>query len=353
VTTSPGALQDVVAVDPRADPRWALLAAGPAGSLFASPPWISVLCEEYGFVPTARVLVDESGEPSAGFTWIRISDLRGERISSLPFSERVEPFVQDRETWSRLASDVLKSGVPFTMRCFEDSPVASHEGLDRIGEAAWHGTPLDAPLEEISAGFSPKARQMLRASERRGVRTRVCTDLAAVREFHRLHVGLRKQKYGLLAQSVTFFERLWEAFASENGVLTVLAEDDGVPVAGAMYFVWNDTLYYKFGASRPEHLRLRPNEAIAWAAMRWAKEHGIRLLDWGLSDLDQPGLLSFKRKWGGLERTIVTLRHSGAAVRSSEEFQDLLGELTELFTDDAVPSDVAARAGASLYRYFC
>jgi lipid II:glycine glycyltransferase (peptidoglycan interpeptide bridge formation enzyme) len=241
-----------------------------------------------------------------------------------------------------------------TLRCFDDHPAVTAPELTRVGEAAWHSTSLAPTLDDIMAGFTPEARRAVRAAGRRGVRVVVRADLDAVAAFHRLHVGLRKGKYGLLAQPLSFFERIWESFSPSDGIVTLLAEADGEAVAGAVYLVWNDALYYKFGASRPDHLRLLPNDAIAWTAMTWAKDRGLTRLDWGLSDLDQPGLLAFKRKWGVEERTIVTLRRPGPPPSTADrEFGALLGELTQVFTDGAVPDEVTARGGASLYRYFC
>ena len=186
------------------------------------------------------------------------------------------------------------------------------------------------------------------------MRTVAAADLESVRCLHRLHVALRKRKYRMLAQPLALFERIWSEFAPRDGVLTVLACVDDRPIAGALYLVWNDVLYYKFGASVAEELTRRPNEAIHWAAIRWAKERGLRLLDWGLSDLDQPGLLRFKRKWGSVERRIVTLRAGEPPVdERGAELGEVLRDLARLLTDDSVPDEITAQAGAALYRYFC
>jgi len=343
-----------VAVDPRTDPRWRGLAATPAGSLFTSPPWIAAICDGYGFTPEARVLLDADGRATDGFAWFRVADIRGDRLSSLPFSDRAEPFARDLAAWRALARDATGTGLPLTVRCFDDAPPVDDPGMARVGEAAWHGTPLDGSIEEIEARLSAGARRNARAAARAGVRVEASTRVDAVRRFHRLHVALRKRKYRLLAQPVGFFEGIHEAFADDDAVLVLLARVDGEPIAGAIYLVWNDVLYYKFGASLGEHLALRPNEAIFREAIRIAHERGLRLLDWGLSDLDQPGLLRFKRKWGGVERRIVMLRRDGApAPQSAEGAGRMLGDLTRLLTDDTVPDEITARAGAVLYRYFC
>jgi CelD/BcsL family acetyltransferase involved in cellulose biosynthesis len=155
-----------------------------------------------------------------------------------------------------------------------------------------------------------------------------------------------------LAQPFALFERIWHEFSAHDGIVTFLAYVNGDAIAGAVHLMWNDTLYYKFGASRADALNLRPNDALFWAALRWASQHGYHQLDWGLSDLDQPGLVAFKQKWASEERRIVTLRSQSPNANGHQEARTVLAELTRLFTDDAVPEKVTEQAGALLYRYF-
>jgi CelD/BcsL family acetyltransferase involved in cellulose biosynthesis len=355
MTATPAiSVPQVVAVDPRSDPRWRELAATPGASLFTSPPWLSAVCGTYDLVPEGRVLVGADGRPLDGLAWVRVRDARGDRLSSLPFSDRAEPFGGGAAHWEALVRDALASELPLTVRGLDHAPAAGDPRFRLVGEAAWHGLPLTGELEEVHARASAGTRRNLRAAASNGVRTVAAADLESVRCLHRLHVALRKRKYRMLAQPLTLFERIWSEFASRDGALTVLAVVDDRPIAGALYLVWNDVLYYKFGASVHEELQRRPNEAIHWTAIQWAKERGLRLLDWGLSDLDQPGLLRFKRKWGSVERRIVTLRAGGPPIDArGAELGEVLHDLSRLLTDDSVPDEIAAQAGAVLYRYFC
>jgi predicted N-acyltransferase len=174
-----------------------------------------------------------------------------------------------------------------------------------------------------------------------------------VAEYHRLHVDLRRRKYRLLAQPLEFFERLWANFAPSDGIVTALAMVDGRAVAGAIYLRWQDIVYYKFGASLAEFLSVRPNDALHWRVIGWASEQGLACLDWGTSNLEQPGLVAYKRGWASMESRIVTLNAGGAPRRSTPDVDRLLRTVTELLTDPEVPDSVTARAGAALYRYFC
>ncbi len=239
-----------------------------------------------------------------------------------------------------------------TVRCLSDAPPAHDRRMTIAGSAAWHYIDLDAALEDIRSRLQPAVRRNITSAQRNGIEVVVSSGIDAIRAYHRLHVWLRKHKYRMLAQPVEFFERIWNAFAPEDGVVTLLAHVDGKPVAGAVYLVWNDALYYKFGASLAEYLPMRPNEALHWTAIRWAVDRGLRLFDWGRSDLDQPGLMAYKSKWGSVESRIVLLRAGSDSQLARPGIGPVLGELTRLLTDDAVPDEVTARAGAILYRYF-
>lgn len=343
----------VVAVDPREDPRWRELAAGPRGSLFTSPPWLDAVCATYGFRPEGRVVVDPAGRAVSGFAWVPIEDMRGWRLSSLPFSDRAEPLVADESDWKELSSNAFATDLPLALRCLDDAVPIGDPRLDAVGAAAWHGTPLAGTVDELRARLSGTARRNIARSVRGGVRIEADRSLRGIRAFHGLHVRLRKRKYRLLAQPLELFGRIWEAFARHDGVVTLLAYTGDTLIAGAVFLTWNDTLYYKFGASAPEHLPLRPNDAVFWAGIRWGLERGLTWLDWGLSDLDQPGLIAYKRKWATAERRIVTLRSTGTGPPGHREMDAVLDELTGLLTDEEVPDHITEQAGRLLYRYFC
>ena len=223
MTASPAISARVVAVDPRSDPRWGELAATPGASLFTSPPWIAAICGTYDLVPEGRVLRRSGRSLVDGLAWVRVRDARGDRLSSLPFSDRAEPFGGDAADWDALVRDALASELPLTVRGLDHAPVARDPRFRLVGEAAWHGLPLTGALEEVHARASAGTRRNLRAAASNGVRTVAAADLESVRCLHRLHVGLRKRKYRMLAQPLALFERIWSEFASRDGVLTVLA----------------------------------------------------------------------------------------------------------------------------------
>lgn len=340
-------------VDPRDDPLWLALAHRPDASLFTSPGWITAVCDTYGFTPCATVALDAEGNARSGFAWVPIRDLRGERSISLPFGDRAEPFVTDPTELRALTGPAIDPAAPLNVRCLTHAAQLFDQRFTATGGAAWHGTRLQGDLPHTLSRLRGTARRNLARADRAGVRVRAATDLDALRRLHCLHVDLRREKYGLLAQPWRFFEAIWQAFAPTGNLVTLLAEQDSTVVAAALLIAWNDVVYYKFGASSREHLLHRPNDAIFRAALEWALQREARLLDWGISDDDQPGLIAFKDKWASHRDRVVQLRAGGERAHVDPDSASVLAALTALFVDPAVPRESTVRAGELLYRYFC
>lgn len=326
------------------------LAGHPLESLFTAPPWIETLGLTYGF-PIRAVTCGE-GRGTAALLFAEIDDLRGPRLVTLPFSDYADPLVTEPATWQGLATPLLETGLPWRLRTLRSALPAHDPRLVRTGGGLWHGLALDRPLEELWAALGGSARRNIRHAERCGVTVRRGTSLEDVRLFRALHTRLRKTKYRLLPQPAAFFDQLHARFAPDDRLVVLLAEQDGVPIAGVLLLVWRDVLYYKFNASTDTGAR--PNDLLAWEAIRLGGERGLRLLDFGISDLDQPGLVRYKRKFASEEREIAfwgPARTAPPEPRFAEATRTLHA-LTRLLTDPSVPDAITAAAGDQLYRFF-
>ncbi|MHC1559590.1 GNAT family N-acetyltransferase [Actinomycetospora sp. C-140] len=339
-----------VVLDPGTDPRWDDLVGGGRGSLFTSPPWIRAVAGTYGFTPRARVLVASDGTPRAGIAHVDVDDARGPRRVSLPFGDRADPVAGADEDLDVLLAD-RPPGTPWTLRALEPTGLLAVPGRVVTGRAAWHATTVTGAAQDVWARLSGTARRNVRAAARRGVTVRADTGPEGVRTFHRLHVARRKRRYGMLAPPAALFDAIWREFSGRGGVVTLLAEHEDRTVGGALFCEWDGVLYYKFGASLDDRLDVRPNDALFWAGLEHAHARGLRRVDWGVSDLDQPGLVAFKRKWADVEGSVVTVRLGPRP--DSAGVDAILAAATALLTDPAVPDEVSARAGRDLYRYFC
>jgi CelD/BcsL family acetyltransferase involved in cellulose biosynthesis len=87
-------------------------------------------------------------------------------------------------------------------------------------------------------------------------------------------------------------------------VLLLRARDgEGRSIATAVLPWYHRTMYFWGGASWREHQHLRPNEALIWHALRWAKERGV-------TEFDFVGGNSYKAKYGTTEVPVPWARRS-------------------------------------------
>ena len=74
----------------------------------------------------------------------------------------------------------------------------------------------------------------------------------------------------------------------------VIAKYSGLIIAGLLYLHFNRTVTLWIGASVPEFWEYRPNNVLVHHIIKWACEEGYRLVDFGASRPDNPGVISFK-----------------------------------------------------------
>jgi CelD/BcsL family acetyltransferase involved in cellulose biosynthesis len=321
-------------------------------SLFTSPPWVEAVGRGFDLCIEAATRRNGAGSDAA-IPFCRVSDLRGDRVVCLPFSDYCDPLVEDDGCWQQLIAPILALGVPVTLRCLRNRVPLEDQRFARVGAALWHAIDLTRTEDDLWAGLDAAARQNVRKARRGGVVVRSGSSLEDVRVFHRMHCHVRKSKYRLLAQPLAFFESLHAAFAPAGRLMVLLAEAEGSVIAGILFLEWRDTLYYKFNAS--VDLRLRPNDLLVWEGMRLGRERGLARLDFGLSDAAQPGLVRYKSKFATEAGEISFLRWQPRdfADPRAELAGRTLQRVTELLTDPLVPDDITRAGGDALYRFFC
>jgi hypothetical protein len=322
-------------------------------SLFSSPEWIEILCHTYNLDIKASLLQNESVCAALLFSHIR--DVRGDRIVCLPFSDYCDPLVDDAHIWNDVVEPLVPLKVPVRLRCLRNRLPAQDPRFVLSRTAKWHGTDLMRAEDELWTGISPQARQNIRHALRSGVVVREGRSVEDAQIFYRMHEFTRKNKYRLLAQPFAFFENIFAAFGKSDRVAALIAECDGVPLAGIVLLEFRDTLYYKFNASVDQ--KYRANDLLAWHAIHYGHRRALTTLDFGVSENDQPGLIRYKRKFASEEREIhfydwVPERPHNARDVRGEEASEILSCVTQLLTDPAVPDEITRAASEKLYRLF-
>jgi len=343
-----------IVVDPAEDPLWRDLVTRVPSSVFHAPAWLRVLRDTYGFDVKAALLVG-GGRPVAGFVYVEVDDMMDRRIVSLPFSDFCDPLVADRNEWDRLMTPLLENHpVRVRLRCLFNELPSADPRFTQVSRAKWHAVELGTEQDLLWTQIDGSARRAIRKARARGVTVRRARERADVRSFFELHRKVRKYKYRLLPQPYRFFDAIWEHLLEPGHGVLLLAEYEGAVIGAILYLKWGRTLYYKFNASDTDQLDVRPNDLLIWEGIAYAMQEGLELLDFGLSDWDQEGLLRYKRKYATQERTITFLDHvpTGFPSSTDQRIRTLLPALTDLFVRDDVPDGVTEAAGDVLYRYF-
>jgi CelD/BcsL family acetyltransferase involved in cellulose biosynthesis len=343
----PGAI-----IDGRDTSVWHSLAGNSYGSLFSSHLWVQAVAETYDFQPFVSVLL-ASGRPEVALPFCQVADLRGERIVCFPFCDYCDPLVDDGDSWRAAVAPVLARNVPVTLRCLRNRVLARDERFRVIARAAWHGIDLTRPEDLLWAGLRSEARNRIRRARASGLAVRVADTLNDIAIFYAMHSEVRKSKYRMLPQPFAFFERLHSLFGPAGQLTVLLAERDRQVVAGIFLIQWGAVLYYKFAASLDRSAAA--NDLLVWEAIRLGQNRGLSLFDFGASDLDQPGLLQFKRKYATVESEILRYYWEPPGYLNTRAGQGarILNELTSLLTEPAVPTSITQAAGGVLYGQFC
>lgn len=294
-------------LDPISDARWRrLVDAAPDALVFHHPAWLQLLRDEYGFRIETWALRD--GEELAG--GLPVADVRsrltGRRLVALPFCDLCGPIAAPDvpDLTPRLAEMIVaerrRAGVPLDI----------HEQLSDLPDATpsksflHHVLALEPSSDVVERNFTTSAlKRGARKAEKLGLRVERRTDTDGLDEFYALHLETRRHQ-GVPVQSKRFIRRFVNLFTAGLGHVALVVDESGQTAAAAVFLTFKGTITYKYGASRRAALNMRPNNLLFLDTIRWGCAQGMSRLDLGRTDLDNPGLRSFKLSWGAHERTL-------------------------------------------------
>lgn len=136
---------------------------------------------------------------------------------------------------------------------------------------------LAPDLEAVLAAMKKRTRLNIRRAERAGVTVREGGP-GELDSFYRL-LSLASERKHFPIYSRGYYRRLWATLAPHGYLKLFLAERDGEALAAQLAIPMGDTLYSHVSAWSGEQGESKPNEALEWGAMVWAKAHGYRYYD--------------------------------------------------------------------------
>jgi lipid II:glycine glycyltransferase (peptidoglycan interpeptide bridge formation enzyme) len=171
-----------------------------------------------------------------------------------------------------------------------------------------HDIDLTRPEAQIFSSLSPNNRRNINKAVKDGITVEFEVTQDSLRHFYRLNCITRK-RHGLPPQPFSFFKKFQEHILSQGYGTIAVARHQGTVAAAAVFLHFGKSAIYKYGASNPRYQGHRPNNLIMWEAARRYKAQGSDSLNLGRTEVDNAGLLRFKRSWGAAEKEVGYQRY--------------------------------------------
>lgn len=184
---------------------------------------------------------------------------------------------------------------------FDHKPLAN--GLTSLGlkfqPHSTHVLKIEQDYENIFKNYSPKIRNHVRKAKLKGVIVRDALDISDIIAFYQIYTKLAQSKedYRYIYPAELFFN----LSQCKDSVRFLVAENQGIIIAGGLFIKDGCSLMYLYGTSDRNYSHLSPGCAVIDEGIRWACESNAAYFDFGGS----AGVISlekFKSSWGAIPK---------------------------------------------------
>lgn len=159
--------------------------------------------------------------------------------------------------------------------------------------------------EELLANMRPKTRYNIGVAGKKGVTVVEDTTEAGLSDYLRLlSETTKRQKF--YAHDQEYFRKMWEALSGSGMMHIFKAMYQGKALVVWIVFVFNNKLYYPYGASSRDNREVMASNLMMWEVIRYGKQEKCTSFDmWGSLGPDPNpkdpffGFHKFKEGYGG------------------------------------------------------
>lgn len=158
---------------------------------------------------------------------------------------------------------------------------------------------------ELLKNMHHKTRYNIGLAERKGVKVSLDNSEEGFKLFIKLLFEETVKRQGFLAHSPQYFEQLWQVLKPAGMAQILRAEYQGKTLSVFMVFIFNNKIYYPYGASTREYKELMAANLLMWEVIKLGKRLDCSALDmWGAlgpeADKNDPwyGFHRFKQGYG-------------------------------------------------------
>ncbi len=158
---------------------------------------------------------------------------------------------------------------------------------------------------ELMAKMTSKTRYNTRLAMKKGVTVVEDSSEQGLEDYLKILEETTKRQ-AFYAHSPEYFRQMWQTFKDSNIMHILKASFENKILVVWILFVFDNVLYYPYGASSNQHRELMASNLMMWEAIRFGQQHNCQLFDmWGAlgpnPDPKDPwfGFHRFKRSYGG------------------------------------------------------
>lgn len=270
--------------------------------MFNSERWTWLVEQTYGY---KRVAI-ENVTPALFYS--EVANEMGDYVVAPPFGDFVWLTSKQLSALSLFVENHLDWAIQLKV-CADVMPKANHFITERSGYV--HQINYPSYEEWSECLINCKFRNQVTQGRKNGLVVNISHEETAILNFWEMHANLRMNKFGEIPQPKAFFLHLHRMYFEENLGFVINASDrSGNLIAGIIVLVENDTAYYKFAASIPSSLALRPNNFLMDRLIAYLDELGIKKMNLGYTGAttEYNGLRKFKLSAGASETNRYTMR---------------------------------------------
>jgi hypothetical protein len=339
-------------LNPLSDNRWDdLVARHSRASVFHERGWLEALAHTYGYEPIVITSALSDQPLSDGVVLCRISSwLTGTRLVSLPFADHCEPLLDAHSDSIEFAQWLRAECDRHQWKYVELRPLSFPENLNGglpNGVSYWfHTLDLTPALDQIFTGFhKDSVQRRIRRAEKARLLCEIGRSEVLVEEFYRLLLKTRRRHH-MFPQPRTWFENLIKYMG--EGAEIRLARKDGLPIAAIMALRHGSSVVYKYGCSDENFHHLGAMPFLFWGLIQESKALGAIELDFGRSDINNDGLVTFKDKFGASRKLLTYIRYPEAKKETTASRWGLQS-VRQIFS--MLPDTLQPAVGNLLYRH--
>lgn len=317
-------------------------------TIFHTSNWARVLSETYGYKPRYFCTLHK-GQLQNVIPVMEISSpLTGKRGVSLPFSDRLDPLVDDPVIFKKLFEFIVEFGSSYGWKSIifrgGDKFFRPDQSFDSYINSFIQ---LNGSQQTLYKKFKGSTRRNIKKAESSDLKTTISMTEESVRSFYDLNCLTRKE-HGLPPQPFRFFQKIYQHILYSDNGFVCLSRHRNKPVSGVFFLHFNRAAFFKYGASDKHFLHLRPNNLSMWHAIQKCLNDNFEIIDLGRSEISHQGLIQYKRGWNATEEVINYYKYDLREKNFSTKRSNLNSSYILL---KHLPLPILKAIGNTLYRH--